>query len=292
MRGFYTIRGPHGSITSENLITDKGKALILAFLAGDIAFWGDEIAVGVSEVGAALGDTSLGYEVGRAKVLVTEAVVSNNSVMLKATLPRDVIADIYEVGVFSSAERAKSTLPAAPLSDFDPTYMETTNLTADATNSRIGERGALLTAAAGTAVAGSFNNLRISLEARQSTDEFVLAYHNGGNAQDVEIRLYTSPTTYHSYSFAPALGYNVHRWSKDLFIPTTGANWIDTVSTIEMIVTAAAGGAASVLFDGLRVETPITEAEYGLVSRSILAAPITKGFDVELEIEYNIEFGW
>lgn len=290
MRGFYTIYTDDGPITVENLITDRGKALILAYLAGDLAYWGDEIAVGISSAAAAATDTALGYEVGRGKVLVTEALVSTNSILLKATLPQDVIADIYELGVFSTAEKV-TVLPATPLSDFDPTYLETVNLTATDVNSRIGERAALLAVAAGATGAGSVVNLRLSLEARQLADVFTLAYHSDGNATAVEVRLYTSPTTYFTYSFTPATGYNLQRWDKQAFTTSTGASWLDTVTEIEFVVTAGAL-AANVSFDGLRIETPNTSNDYGLVSRSVLATPIAKGFDKELEIEYTIQFGW
>lgn len=292
MRGFYTIRGPFGEITTENLITSKGRALILAYLAGDLAFWGDQLSVGVSNVAPALGDIRMGYELGRTFVDVTESDSATNSVLLKGTIPREVIGDIYEIGLFSSAERTATVVPPSPLSDFDPTYMDATNLTADATNSRIGESGSRLTAAVSTTAVGSLNNLRIALEGRAPEDEFTLAYYNYGNAASVEVRFYTSATTYYTHTFTPATGYNFYTWTKANFTTTTGANWIDYITSIEFRLAANATGEASVTFDGIKLETPLNDPDYGLVSRSVLTTPIAKGFDSELEVEYTIQFGW
>lgn len=292
MRGFYTIRGPFGSITTENLITTKGRQLILAYLAGDIAFWGDELAVGVSNVAPALGDVRMGYELSRNFVTVTEPDPVNNTVLLKGTLPREVIGDIYEIGLFSSASKIAKAIPPAPLTDFNTVYMDVTNLTAETTNSRIGEGGAALTAAAGATATGSVNNLRIPLEGRAPEDELTLAYHNSGNASGVEIRFYTSATTYYTHTFTPAVGYGFYKWTKANFTTTTAANWIDYVVKIEFRLTASTAGGSTVMFDGIKLETPVDSPDYGLTSRSVLTTPIVKGFDTELEIEYIIQFGW
>lgn len=292
MRGFYTIRGDFGEVTVENLITSKGRALILAYLSGDLVFWGDELAVGVSNVAPALGDVRMGYELGRTFVDVTESDSVANTVLLKGTIPREVIGNIYEIGLFSSAEKTGAVVPPAPLSDFDPMYMDVTNLTADTTNSRIGEGGSRLTAAVSTTAVGSINNLRIALEGRAPEDEFTLAYHNYGNAASVEVRFYTSATTYYTHTFTPLLGYNFYTWTKANFTTTTAANWIDYVTQIEFRVTANATAEASVTFDGIKAETPLSDPGYGLVSRSVLATPINKGFDSELEVEYTVQFGW
>lgn len=291
MKGIYTIHTADGPVTYENIITDNGKSMILGYLADNVAFWGDEIAVGVSGAVPAATDESLGFEVARARVSVAESDVATNSVTLKAAIAREVVGDFHEIGLFSTEENAPATSTAAPLSDFDTTYMETTNLTADATNSRIGESGALLSAGAGVTSIGSIDNLHMSLEGRPGSDILTLAYYNSTSAAtNLEVRFYTSETGYFSYSFVPAVGYSFHSWTKDSFT-ANGGDWISNVIRIEFHLTAGTA-TASVTLDGMRVGTIDSGPLYGLVSRSTVTTPIVKEFGVELEIEYTIQFGW
>lgn len=289
MRGKYTLYAPDGPIEVDNIITTRGRELILKHLSQDIADWASAIAVGVSESAPVAGDTRLGYEIGRGTIDVATTDMTNNRVIVKGTIPSNVIGSIREIGVFSSADTADDAIPAT-LSDFNVDVLDVTGFTSETTVGRVGESAALLTAAASTTVVGSINSLSFPMEGYDILDEVILAYHNFGGITTMQLRFYTSATGYYSYDIVPGTGYNFATWTKGAMAINGDASWLNPIIKIELVATAGASG-GSIALDGMTVYTIAETPDYGLVSRAILATAQEKIF-APMDVEYAVEFSW
>lgn len=286
VRGVYTING----ITVENTITTRGKELILKHLAGHIADWASIVAVGVADAAPTVNDVRLGYELGRGTINVASVDTTTNRVLVKGTIPSDVIGQIREIGVYSSSEGVTSSIVPAPFSDFDVNALDSTGFTATDEGNRIGRGSALLTAASGATATGTINRVSFPMEGFDPADEIVLAYHNFANVSNVAVRLYTSSTGYFSHSFVPVGGYGFAVWTKGAMVANGDASWLNPVISISFDATAA-GGEGRLALDGMTMYTVREEPNYGLVSRAVLATPQDKIF-APMDVEYAIEFSW
>lgn len=290
MKGKYTLYTPDGPVEVENLITTKGRELILKHLAQDIADWSNVIAVGVSEAPPTLTDARLGYEIGRGAIDVATTDVANNRIIVKGTIPAAVIGSIREIGVFSSATEGVDDIPAA-FSDFNVAALDVTGFTADTTNGRVGESSALLTVGASATAVGSINNLSFPMEAYGTLDEITLAYYHPGGVTSMQVRFYTSASGYYSYDITiPTTGYQFATWTKGAMTINGDASWLNPVIRMEVAATAGASG-GSVALDGMTVYTVAETPDYGLVSRAVLATPQNKIF-APMDVEYAVEFSW
>ena len=60
-----------------------------------------------------------------------------------------------------------------------------------------------------------------------------------------------------------------------------------------IIVTAGAGGSTTIGLDGLRVNDEDTfDPIFGLISRSVLATPISKVAGRQVDVEYRLDLGF
>lgn len=290
MIGKYTLYTPDGPLEVENIITRKGKELILKHLAQDITDWAGVMAVGVSDIPATENDTRLGYEIGRGDIDVATVDVGNDRVIVKGTIPANVIGNIREIGVFSSGDEKGSGIIPATLSDFDVAVLDVTGFVADETAGRIGVSAARLTVNASSTTSGRVGSLSFPMEGYDTLDNIILAYHHPGGITSAEVKFFTSATDYFSYTFAPAGGYNFVTWTKGAMTVNGAPSWLSPVNAIELSASAGTGG-GSLALDGMTVYTVSEIPDYGLVSRAVIAYPQDKIF-APMDVEYAVEFGW
>ena len=65
------------------------------------------------------------------------------------------------------------------------------------------------------------------------------------------------------------------------------------ITKVGVEVTAGAGGATTVYFDGIRINDEDTfDPTFGLISRSVLGSPLQKVSGRQVDIEYKIKLGF
>lgn len=272
---------------SENLLTNNARIAILNNLAGTMGAWASMIAVGAIDAVPAVEDNTLAFEIGRGPVTVRAADIDNNSVLVKATIPKMVEGEIYELGTYSSINQTGDS-NSLLLTDFDiepddPTGVSLVPL-------RIGPVGTEISVVASSTRAVTFSGLTIDISAMSDVDTMVLAGSASGMST-VEIRLVNSSGNYLSHSFTPSTRYNAERWSIANFVKVGTGTIQEPFTAIEVLATAGVDG-GTLWLDGLRVDEVGTFSEQMLVSRSVISPPIRKGTSSEIEIEYSIEMGF
>lgn len=289
MIGKYTFK-ENGKVVGEgyNLITTAGKKAIIDYMAGYNQRIVDAILVGIGATAATVSDKSLAFEVGRSQVSLASADYANNAVVFKGQLPAQLECIIYEAGVrsvFSNGNQFDSQL----LLDFnaDNTFSAGTLV---ATNSRIGS-ALQVTAAASTTTTSTISNVYYDLSGYGPTDQFTFVYRaNNAFVSTVVLRFKTDATNYYAVSIsAPASGvYTINSFNKSAAVANGSPDW-SNITSVDIAVTATAGGTASIDFDGLRIEDRDSAREDDvLVSRSVLGSPVTKTLGVPLDIEYTL----
>lgn len=278
MRGSYKVY-QHGDIIAacDNLLTDKAAATILRYLAGETRSWAGAIAVGAVEVPAAVTDTRLRFELGRGTVTIHSANIEEGSIVAKATIPRDVVGVIHELGLFASPKVASLDSDQSLITDFNAGVLETTGVTEGSL--RIGRASSIIQ---GHTIA-RFTQIGFDFSAAGPGDKFLLAYESD-NITSVEIRLKNDASAYIAYSFTPAGGYNVEEWGLPDFTATNGGTAQQPFDEIEVV----AVGAGEIELDGFRIDDANEAVEHSLVSRAVLDNPIRKTNAIEMDIEYTI----
>lgn len=112
---------------SSNIITSNGRKMILQFLSGGRIDWAADMAIGALNSGTpALTDTQLNFETARypvtLKTFISANVAASNPdvIVVRATLPVGLYANIYEIGLYGvkSLSYSTSTRNNIILSDF------------------------------------------------------------------------------------------------------------------------------------------------------------------------------
>lgn len=306
MRGRYVFRQA-GKIVGEqtNLITDSGRREILRFLAGQRGALGGAIGIGAGSIAPALTNTELVLEYGRTMVEVTAPDFNRRVVVYKTTLPQLLEGNIYEVGVWSNAT---NIVPVSNVLSFDPNNEAWTGGTWDATGTRLGGQGLRVDAATNTTTTVSLPIFAGDLTAVGYNDTFALAFYVWeSNADLVRITFRSADALrYFTYTVdTPVKGYNIVKFTKANIV-ATGAIGYDEIVSVDVTVVSNPTDApldpelgttlgytgTRVSFDRLLVK-PYNAEDIGniLISRSVLATPITKAPVAPMEIEYYLELG-
>jgi hypothetical protein len=194
------------------------------------------------------------------------------------------VGKIYEAGTFSS------TLPSGrELVNFSTgeTWASPVWTTANARN---GAETLKLTVAANGTVANTITNLGLDLSSYSTVDEFLLAYNNISNVASIRVRFLSEDgTSYYQYTFTPSNGYNIKSFTKN-DMTKVGTVDYSAVASIEVAITATAGGSGSLEFDGLRIEDKdYVDPAAVMISRSVLGTPVVKTNTSPMDIEYALD---
>lgn len=273
------------------MITTQGKAFFKRGLAGQGGIVG-ALAIGIGNTAASLNDTKLQFEFARIPVDLTAFDFQNDKLIFKGTLPEEVGGRIYEVGIFTLQDN-----PAAGVGnnriittfDSDTEDWGASAAYVSATH-RIGSDALVATPAASATTSLILSNLGIDLSDSLSSDTFTLAYNvDNANTATVRLRFRTNATNYYEYVISnPTTGYKLQAFTKGSLTVVGTPDWLD-INEIEIQVVATSGGAASVWFDGLRIDdTTSVTPEYGLVARFVVSPEVIKSEGVEFDIEYAL----
>lgn len=289
----------------ENLLTDQGKRIIAAYLAGNAPAWAGAIAIGAGDTAATVYDQRLAFEFYRAETKAGavnfNSAVDTHTIVMKAEVDPAVEGTIYEVGIFpddvnGSAGMAQSSVLTVG-DDTEPwehmvssEWVENT-VEADPQYTRIGTNSIVFDDSGD----GRFRFTGISTDFAPYSGADLFAFAMIGTGDDpttVEIRFNTDDANYYSYtvSVASLLGasgeYKTSSFAKSNWGAVGTPNWSD-ITSLEFVMT---GSDYALQLDGVRVEDADTvNPDYDLVSRTILDDPIYKSAGRQMDVEYYLD---
>jgi len=293
----------------SNVITKFGKRFITNFVAGNIPNSKKDMAFGIDSTAATVNDTRLGFEFYRLPVLYgytdiqTTSGVTTYSVVYKTTIPQDVVGQLYEVGLYPSNRSSVNNFDSKFITDFDDLLdwedSSAINPLLTTSNYRIG--GNLLRMSANTSSSKEYKASipTLDLSGYSEADSIKLAYYReDANLTNIKLRLYSENTKYYEVTVTPTSGTG-YKISSDILFSTllAGATYpapdITNINQIGIVVTAGSGGSTTVGLDGLRVNDEDTfDPIFGLISRSVLATPISKVAGRQVDVEYRLDLGF
>jgi len=274
----------------ENLITNLGKAAILRYLAGYLGHFGKSIRLGVGATAASANDLTLNFESVQAPVSLISPDYANTWLVFKARLDETVAGSFYEVGLSNYYNEQIPLYSSNLVLTFDNTLENWSAGTYNTTNARVSAANLRLAPSASTTSTVTLDTA-LDFSGYSTSDDMKLAYRsNNANASSVFIRFYTDATNYYTYTInSPATTYNIATFNKGNFVATGTPSWAN-ITQVAVSATAGAGGAASVDFDGFRIDDKDTYNQVEtLVSRTVLGSPVTKATGVPLDVEYTLD---
>lgn len=273
------------------MITASGRTFIKRYLAGQSGTLVGAIGVGIGNAAPTTADTRLQFEFARIPVAVTDYDFATDQLIFKGTLAEEVEGVIYEVGLWTAeTNSASGNQESRLITTFDSETEEWDIETFDTANTRIGVDSLKHTPAASGTSASILTGITLDLSDFTSLDTIVMAFNVGNaNTASSKVRFRTDASNYYEFTVsAPTSGYKFVSFQKGTATVVGSPDW-SNINEIEVRTTATAGGAASVQYDGLRVEDVDSIApEYGLIARSVLATPITKAEGVVRDVEYAL----
>lgn len=292
MYGIYRIF-KNGELIAEqpNLITTRGKNIILRYLAGNLSAWAGGIGVGSGAAAPALTDNKLQFEFHRLSVEVRAADTNSSSIIIKSSVPQNLVGVVHELGLYPFAQPGGTNAPGHLILDFNPNYIELMGGSLS-TNTRVGGASYRVSSAAGTTTTVTAPHIRSDFSGYGDQDTFTLAgFTNDVNAVSLRTRMKVDDANYFEYtaSVAPRVEYQTMDWQKSQFVATGSPTW-ENVASVDFALTAAAGGASSMDLDGFRINDTDIYPDFALVSRATLTTPIEKMQGESMDIEYKIGF--
>jgi hypothetical protein len=292
---------------SKNLLTKFGKRYITQYLAGQSNTNLKDIALGVGSTAATVNDTQLGFEFYKSPVSMSSIDIQTSSltgvstygVVYKTTVPVDVAGVINEIGLFPTVSLSSTDYASNSISTFEDnqSWTDSTGAFAPTTTNPFPKIGTsyLSIGAAASQAKEYFYNFNIDVSGYSALDSLTLAYYqNDTNLDYVFVRMYDSSNRYYEIRYAGDLsvGYKVKSLTlNNLYSSGFGVGTPDQTSIVKIScgVKAKVSGATAALFDGMRINDEDSfRTDYGLISRSVLANPITKSLGKQMVIEYRI----
>jgi len=298
---------------SKNLITEYGKRFITSVLAGVNTYNTKDIAFGIDSTAAAESNTRLGFEFYRVPVSLGSIDIDTTedptvySAIYKTTIPQDVSGIIKEIGLYPGTRTSINTFDSKFISDFEtdlnwydetgtpPAYVETSD--ARIGNGRLEFKFQTIDTT-NTTREYKYNIGQFDLSGYSANDSLSLAYNrNSTNLSSIKVKLYSSSNNYFYGVFTPSSGSGdkLNEVSlSSIFSNTVGIPDAASISKIGIELTrASASSPATAYMDGLRINDQDTfDPGFGLISRSVLATPITKisGRSVDVEYKLSLDF--
>jgi hypothetical protein len=292
---------------SKNLLTKFGKRYITQYLAGQSNTNLKDIALGVGSTAATVNDTQLGFEFYKSPVSMSSIDIQTNSstgvstygVVYKTTVPVDVAGIINEVGLFPTVALSSTDYASNSISTFEnnQNWTDSTGAFASSVTNPFPKIGtSYLSIGAATSQSKEyFYNFNIDVSGYSALDSLTIAYYQSDTNLDyVFVRMYDSSNRYYEIRYAgdSSIGYKIKSLTlNNLYSSGYGSGAPDQTSIVKISVgvKAKASGAATVLFDGIRINDEDSfRTDYGLISRSVLANTITKSLGKQMVIEYRL----
>lgn len=232
--------------------------------------------------------------------------------IIRASLPEDVAAYIYELGVFTSIQSLNSGgYDSNIITAFDEdiisgdttTWLAGTGVSSvtgvPSSTNRAGLKNIRVTTGNATIIGSSSltptvpGNLNIDLTGYGINDTVKIMVHNASStAGSFTITLYDNQDTPQSISWTESITNTIGSYIKKKKL----ADWTGIGGTFNFNVSAikisSASAGTTLIFDALTIDnTDPTETTYGLVSRTVLSSPISKQAGESLDVQYELMLG-
>jgi len=287
------------------MITKFGKRFIAQYLAGNVTFPAQDLAVGIDSTSpdANGNDTRLGFEfyrlpvtLGTIDIQTDENGDSTYSVVYKATIPQDVAGQIKEIGLYPSSRISVNNFDSKFISDFENNllWLNEDNNNPELVISptpRIGATMSKFTAASSSSVEYKSSFSSFDLSGYSSNDTIALAFNQADtNLSSITVKFYSSDTSYSYATFngLNSIGNNIKQVSLSS-LQTFGSPDVTAITKVGIEVTAKSSGATIVYLDGLRINDEDTfDPRFGLIARSVLTSTLDKKAGRPADIEYRM----
>lgn len=272
------------------MITNDGKAHIKRYMAGLVPSIGEALALGIGASAEDAADVALDFEVGRVDVELVSYDFTADLLIFKATIPQEFAGTIYEVGLWSTSSDSRAgSYTSEVLTSFDSETELWTGGSYATANNRVGIDSLRLAPSASTSANATMSELEMDLSGYSGVDQFSIAYNSGGTTPtSITVDFKNDSSNYYRWSVTPGAGYQFVTVNKSTLTATGSPNW-GAISTIEVTVNAAAGGAAQIDFDAIRInDTDTLNPDYALVAREVLPTPYVKTEGEVQDIEFSV----
>lgn len=298
------------------MITKFGKRFLTSDIAGMINSPTKDLAFGIDStaVQANGNDTRLGFEFyrvpvsfGSIDIQTDESGNSTYSVVYQATIPQDVSGIIKEIGLYPGLKSSSNNYDSKFIADFENNLMwfksdssnpELVSTTTSSIKPRVGSYFSKISLSASQSVEFTCAYSGLDLSGYTASDSLSLAYNQENtNLDSITFKFYSSDSSYYSATFSGAASVTEpNKIAKVLFSTLTANNAyadLSSIIKIGVVVTAKSSGQAVVYLDALRIDDEDTfNANFGLISRSVLSSPLEKIAGKPVDVEYRINLGF
>lgn len=298
---------------SSNIITRFGKRYFTNLLAGNIFSSQRDIAVGIGSSAATIDDTRLDFEWYRLPIssgstdISTVNGTTTYSVIYKTTLPQNMAGKIAEVGIFPATRVGANDYDSRFISDFannlvwedDTGFNPEADYNTDSnTYAQIGDNVIKMIALLDDPTEYFNSESILNLSGYSGADTLSLSYYKyDANLASIKLRLYSSDSAYYETTITPVSGTG-YKIQEGILFSTLLSNPINNpdaskISKIGIVITPTSGNPTAVGMDGIRINDEDTfDPEFGIISRSVLAQPITKIAGRQIDLEYKLDIGY
>ena len=298
------------------MITKFGKRFIASYLAGMNNFETKDLAFGIDSTAVQTNgnDTRLGFEFYRVPVNLGSIDIqtdgSGNStyaVVYQATIPQDVSGIIKEIGLYPGIKSSANNYDSKFIADFENNLMwfksdgsspELVSATTSSIKPRVGSYFSKVALSASQSVEFTCSYSGLDLSGYTASDSLSLAYNQENtNLESIVFKFYSSDSSYYSATFTGASSVTEPNKISKVLFSTLAANNVyadlSSIIKIGVVVTAKSSGQAVIYLDALRIDDEDTfNANFGLISRSVLTSPIEKVAGKPVDVEYRINLGF
>ena len=298
------------------MITKFGKRFLTSYLAGMVNSPAKDLSFGIDStaVQANGNDTRLGFEFyrvpvsfGSIDIQTDESGNSTYSVVYQATIPQDVSGIIKEIGLYPGLKSSSNNYDSKFIADFENNLMwfksdssnpELVSTTTSSIKPRVGSYFSKISLSASQSVEFTCAYSGLDLSGYTASDSLSLAYNQENtNLDSITFKFYSSDSSYYSATFAGAASVTEPNKIAKVLFSTLAANNIyadlSSIIKIGVVVTAKSSGQAVVYLDALRIDDEDTfNANFGLISRSVLSSPLEKIAGKPVDVEYRINLGF
>jgi len=232
---------------------------------------------------------------------------STYSVVYQATIPQDVSGIIKEIGLYPSIKDSVNNYDSKFIADFENNLMwfksdgsnpELVVTTTSSIKPRVGSYFSKVSVSASQSVEFTCAYSGLDMSGYTASDSLSFAYNQQDtNLESIAFRFYSSDSSYYTATFTGASSVTQPNKIAKVLFSTLAANnvYADLASIIKIgvVITAKSSGQAVVYLDALRIDDEDTfNANFGLISRSVLSLPVEKVAGKPVDIEYRINLGF
>jgi hypothetical protein len=288
---------------STNLITSNGRKMILQYLSGGRQDWAADMAIGaLNSPSPALSDLQLNFETARyavnLKTFISANTIANNPdlILVRATLPADLYANIYEIGLYatSNSSYSTSTRNNVIINDFSNLSLWNSSAGTVITNPYIAQGYSSPRIGANSvsflpSTTYTNSNLTVGFSNYTPSDSLqILVFNTTAGTINVTITYISGITQTLAFTTTSTSGYSVLSVPFDTGLGSSTNSIVNFSKLTYVSISTTSGTYATI--DAIKVSSASEiSVEESLVSKSILTNPIAKSPNVPLDVEYYVE---